>query len=190
MTESRASTESPGVDAAVVATERPSFRAVFDAEHGYVWNTLRRLGVREADLKDQCQEVFIVTSALLPDYDPSRPLRPWLFGIAYRIALRYRALARHRRESFDEVPDRADSAPRADEQVEAAQRRALVLEAIASIELPKRAVFVMTEIDGATTPEIAEALAIPLNTAYSRLRLAREEFAAAVQRIRAQGRLS
>jgi RNA polymerase sigma-70 factor (ECF subfamily) len=60
----------------------------------------------------------------------------------------------------------------------------------ASIELPKRAVFVMTEIDGATTPEIAEALAIPLNTAYSRLRLAREEFAAAVQRIRAQGRLS
>lgn len=189
MTESRASTESPGVDAAVLSTTRPSLRAVFDTEHGYVWNTLRRLGVREADLRDQCQEVFMVIHGLLPDYDPARPLRPWLFGIAYRIALRYRALARHRRESFEEAPDHPDTAPRADEQVEAAERRALVLEAIASIDLQKRAVFVMSEIDGATMPEIAEALAIPLNTAYSRLRLAREEFAVAIHRIRARGRL-
>jgi RNA polymerase sigma-70 factor, ECF subfamily len=190
MTESRASTESPEVDEALVSTGQPSFRAVFDAEHGYVWNTLRRLGVRDADLKDQSQEVFMVIHGLLPDYDPSRPLRPWLFGIAYRIALRYRSLARHRRETFEEAPDRADGTPRADEQLEAAQRRALVLEAIEGIDLPKRAVFVMSEIDGATMPEIAETLAIPLNTAYSRLRLAREEFAAAILRIRARGRLA
>jgi RNA polymerase sigma-70 factor, ECF subfamily len=190
MTESRASTESSRVDADVAASDRPTFRAVFDAEHGYVWNTLRRLGVREADLKDQCQEVFMVIHGLLPDYDPSRPLRPWLFGIAYRIALRHRSLARHRREAFEEVEDRADAAPRADEQIEAAQRRALVLEAIDEIDLPKRAVFVMTEIDGATMPEIADALAIPLNTAYSRLRLARGEFAEAIQRIRARGRIA
>lgn len=180
MTEMAASPESPKV---------VEFRAIFDAEHGYVWNTLRRLGVREADLKDQCQEVFLVIHGLLPDYDPSRPIRPWLFGIAYRIALRYRALARHRREAFEEVDDRADAAPRADEQLEAAQRRAVVLEAVESIDLPRRAVFVMSEIDGATMPEIAETLAIPVNTAYSRLRLAREEFAAAVQRIRAQRRV-
>lgn len=190
MTETARSTESDPVDADVVSAPIPSFRVVFDAEHGYVWNTLRRLGVREADLKDQSQEVFMVIHGLLPDYDPSRPLRPWLFGIAYRIALRYRALARHRREAFEEVDDRADAAPRADEQLEAAQRRAMVLEAIESIDLPKRAVFVMSEIDGATMPEIAEALAVPLNTAYSRLRLAREEFAAAIQRIRAQRRLA
>jgi RNA polymerase sigma-70 factor (ECF subfamily) len=189
MTESGGSTESPRVDADVARSDRPSFRAVFDAEHGYVWNTLRRLGVREADLKDQSQEVFMVIHGLLPDYDPTRPIRPWLFGIAYRIALRYRSLARHRREAFEEVDDRADAAPRADEQIEAAQRRALVLAAIDEIDLPKRAVFVMTEIDGATMPEIAEALAIPLNTAYSRLRLAREEVAGAIQRLRARRRL-
>ena len=175
-------------------TERPaspeSFRTVFEAEHGYVWNTLRRLGVRDADLKDQTQEVFIVVHGLLPDFDASRPIRPWLFGIAYRIALRYRALARHRRESFDEPPEPVDAAPRADEQLELAERRAIVLEAIESIELARRAVFVMIEIDGAAMPEVAEALSIPINTAYSRLRLAREDFAAAVQRLRARRRLT
>ena len=189
MTETPASRESEEVDAEIVSTAQPTFRAVFDAEHGYVWNTLRRLGVREADLKDQSQEVFMVIHGLLADYDASRPLRPWLFGIAYRIALRYRALARHRREAFGEAPDRADSTPSADEQLEAHQRREIVLEAIESIDLTKRAVFLMSEIDGVAMPEIADALGIPVNTAYSRLRLARQEFAAAVQRVRAKGRL-
>jgi RNA polymerase sigma-70 factor (ECF subfamily) len=40
------------------------------------------------------------------------------------------------------------------------------------------------EIDGCAMPEIALALALPLNTAYSRLRLAREQFHAAVRRER------
>lgn len=189
MTETGARPESPHVDAMPVLSV-PSFRAVFDAEHGYVWNTLRRLGVREADLLDQTQEVFVVVHGLLADYDPARPIRPWLFGIAYRIALRYRALARHRREAHGDLPEHADPAPRADEQLEAHERRAIVLEAVEAIELSRRAVFVMSEIDGATMPEIAEALSLPLNTAYSRLRLARQDFTAAVTRIRARRRLA
>ena len=43
---------------------------------------------------------------------------------------------------------------------------------------------VMAELDGATAPEIAEALGIPLNTAYSRLRVARQRFADAARRLR------
>ena len=46
----------------------------------------------------------------------------------------------------------------------------------------KREVFVLAEIEQMTVPEIAEALAINLNTTYSRLRVARAEFEKAVAR--------
>ena len=56
------------------------FRTVFDTQFEYVWHTLRRLGVRDADLKDQTQEVFLVVHQLFDDYDRARPIRPWLVG--------------------------------------------------------------------------------------------------------------
>lgn len=163
-----------------------TFDAVFQREHGYVWNTLRRLGVREADIQDQAQEVFVVVHGLLGDYDPSRPMRPWLFGIAYRIACRYRALARHRRELADDAGgEPVDPAPPADEALAAAEARDLVVRALDGVELGRRAVFVMNVIDERPMPEVAETLGIPLNTAYSRLRLARDEFEKTVKRLRA-----
>ncbi len=51
----------------------------------------------------------------------------------------------------------------------------------------KRAVFVLADLEQMTVPEIAVALQAPLNTVYSRLRLARQEFAAAAARHRARG---
>jgi RNA polymerase sigma-70 factor (ECF subfamily) len=50
----------------------------------------------------------------------------------------------------------------------------------------KREVFVLAELEEMTMPEIAEAIGIPLNTAYSRLRTARQEFNAAYERYAAQ----
>jgi RNA polymerase sigma-70 factor, ECF subfamily len=163
------------------------FRAIFDGELVYVWHTLRRLGVREADLKDLCQEVFLTVHHLMDDFDQERPVRPWLFGIAYRIALRYRALARNAREVLgDEPQEVVDPAPSAEEHLAKRDAERLVQAAIASIELRRRAVFVLHELDGQAIPQVADALSIPLNTAYSRLRLAREEFTSAVQRLTAR----
>jgi RNA polymerase sigma-70 factor (ECF subfamily) len=64
------------------------------------------------------------------------------------------------------------------------QARGLVLEAMEALDLDRRAVFVMHDIDGRPVPEIALALDVPLNTVYSRLRLARETFFARVQKLR------
>jgi RNA polymerase sigma-70 factor (ECF subfamily) len=160
------------------------FRTIFETESEYVWRSLRRLGVRDADLDDVTHDVFVVVFRQLATYDPSRPLRPWLFGIAAKLAANYRRRARPESvppESFDRMADRARGA---DEQIESNQAVALVNETLDALEMDKRAVFVMHEIDGHTVPEISEALDIPLNTAYSRLRLAREEFATALQRVR------
>src|SRR5690349_3401515 len=71
---------------------------IFHTEASYVLASLVRLGVARSDAEDLVNEVFMVVFRRIADYDPARPLRPWLFGIAMRIAMRYRELAHHRRE--------------------------------------------------------------------------------------------
>jgi RNA polymerase sigma-70 factor, ECF subfamily len=164
----------------------PDFTAIFDEEFAYVWRALRRLGVREADLEDVCQEVFIRVHRDLHVYDPARPLRPWLFAFAVRVAADYRKLARHRVEVMDGPHEHSDPAERPDGQVLRREALEAVARAIETIEFDQRAVFVLHEVDGYPIPDVAAALGIPLNTAYSRLRLARETFGEAARRIRAQ----
>lgn len=163
----------------------PGFRDVFETEFSYVHHTLCRLGVRQRDLEDLTHDVFVAVHRGLPEYDPTRPLRPWLFGIAFRVASDYRRRARYAREIPGEPrAEPVDGAPPADEQLASEQTRRLVLEALDDVELDRRAVLILHDIDGRAMPEIAQALSIPLNTGYSRLRLAREQFKAAVHRLR------
>lgn len=170
--------------AAPAKAETLSLETVFRAHGAFVANTLRRFGVSQSDVSDQLQEVFLVVHGLRSDYDPARPLRPWLFGITYRVAARYRQKKGRGIVADLELDDRAeDPTPLADVRMESKEAQALVLEALERIELSRRAVFIMVEIDGEPIPEIAAALQIPLNTAYSRLRLAREDFARAVRRL-------
>jgi len=162
------------VTAAAIA-KRPEFRDVFERELGFVYNSLRRLGIRSAELPDATQEVFATVAAVLGDYDPSRPLRPWLFGISYRVGMRYLDVAHRRREVPSEMPEAPDSSPGADAAVERKEARDLAREALSRVEPSRRAVLVLAHFEGMSVPEIAETLQIPVNTAYSRLHRAREE---------------
>jgi RNA polymerase sigma-70 factor (ECF subfamily) len=172
----------------VAAVERPVFRALFLAHASYVANSLRRLGVRERDLEDVTHDVFISVYRHFEDFDPTRPVKPWLFGFAAKIALGYRRRAGYARETLSERIEGIDEGPAADEQIAAQEKRDLVVAALASVHEERRPVLVMHDIDGIAMPDIVSVLAIPLNTGYSRLRLARAEFAQAVQRIRARRR--
>jgi len=158
--------------------------AVFDEHFDYVWGTLRRLGVRDADLEDLVHEVFLKIHARSADYDPTRPIRPWLFGFAYRVAADYRRLARHRLEVLHVPIEIADPQTRADERLAEGEDRALLMAALDTVDIDRRAVLVLHDIDGVPIPEVAAALGVPLNTAYSRLRIARGEFTAAAKRLR------
>jgi RNA polymerase sigma-70 factor (ECF subfamily) len=171
------------------APVRPDFRSLFDAEFDYVWHVLRRLGVRPCDLEDVTHDVFLAVYRHLQDYDPVRPLRPWLFGFAFRTASDYRKLGRHRRERLGEPAEEKDPAPSALDRAVAGELAGIAIDALDALELDRRAVFILHELDECPMPEIATALGIPLNTAYSRLRLARADLRAAVRRLRARGDL-
>jgi RNA polymerase sigma-70 factor (ECF subfamily) len=168
----------PGVRA------RPSFRAIFDAELATVWHVLRRLGVHSRDLEDQVHETFVIVHRKLGDYDPGRPLRPWLVGIAYRCAADYRKLTRHTRELFADVGDPVDGAPSADDQLADGERRMLLHRALATLVPEQREAVVLHDIEELAMPDIAALVGVPLATAYSRLRLGRAELGKAAHRLR------
>ena len=172
----------------------PDFPTLYRSEFAYVWKTLRRLGAPARDMEDLAHDLFVVVHRHLAEYDPRRPLRPWLFGIAVRVLSDYRRTFRNSRELLvrrapageaGEAREAIDGAPPADERLADAQARALLMTALDELPLDRRAVLVMHDLDGVGVPEIATALEVPLNTAYSRLRLARADLAAAVRRPRA-----
>jgi RNA polymerase sigma-70 factor, ECF subfamily len=167
---------------------RPSFQDVFQAHSQYVWVTLRRLGARPAELEDLTHDVFIQVLRHLDEYDPERPMRPWLFAFAFRVAAEDRRRVRRRPEVAADLGQAPDFKPGPVEELLQQERRELARAAIDEVELNRRAVFILHELDGFAIPEVAKSLAIPLATAYSRLRLAREDFALITRRLRTRQR--
>ena len=151
----------------------PQFEQIYEAQFSYVWNSLRKMGISERNLEDVCHEVFVVAYRNLADYDTDRPVQPWLYGIAFRVASDWREKASHAREKLTD-PDSPSEPPTALKDLSAEQARQVVMDAVQHIDPERRAVFVLNRLDGHAMPEVAEALSIPTNTAYSRLRSAKK----------------
>jgi len=193
----------PGVDAAATATLfgpmtlhnassarsrtiAMDFTTVYDEHFAFVWRSLRRLGVPDRLLDDAAQDVFIVVHRRLDGFEGRSSIKSWLFGIARRVAHdhRRRVGRKERTEELRETTaDPRGATPAHD--AERAEAVRVLHEILAGLDDDKREVFVLAELEQMTVPEIAEAIGINLNTAYSRLRAARLAFDAAVQRRRA-----
>lgn len=166
-----------------------SFDSIYEAYFDFVWKNLRRLGVEESSVDDAAHDVFIVVHRQLSRFD-GRSHKSWLFAIAQRVAWHYRrSHARRRTDPLEDHAPIADSATSPDVCHDQRQASALVQQLLEQLPDDRRAVFVLSELEQMTMPQIAQVLAIPLNTAYSRLRLARRDFSAALHRLeqRTQG---
>ena len=168
-------------------SSRLDFSAVFEQELGYVWNSLRRLGVPPRDIEDLAHDVFLKVFRRFDRYEPGRPIRPWLFGFAARVASDYRRRACNRREILESTAEPCDPLPTALEHLVNLEALRMAEAALQRIDLAPRAVFILHELDGCPIPEAAQVLGIPVPTAYSRLRLARKQFSAALRRLSRRG---
>ena len=176
-------TSSGEVDAKQDGTNSLSedFRRIFDSEFGYVCRGLRRLGVRDSDMKDVAQELFMTLLGQLDRYDRQRPLRPWLFSFAVRFAANYRRLARNQGHHGDQ-----DGRPTPSQHADL-EARDLVLRALAGLDFDRRVAVVMHDMEGFEAPEIARELGVPLNTVYSRIRLGRADLRTKVTELQGKG---
>ena len=157
----------------------PAFAELFRAHHDFVWRILRRFGVDEATLDDRVQDVFLVVYRRWADLDPATPPRSWLYGIARRVAADQHRGDRRRERRLAAVPEPAPPAP-PDAHLAEGEAAAFLESFLATLDEDKRAVFVLADLEGLTAPEIAAAVGANLNTVYSRLRLARQRFTAAI----------
>ncbi len=153
-----------------------------------MWTTLRRLGARPSELDDLTHDVFVQVLRHLDEYDQARPIKPWLFGFAFRIASEDRRRVRRRPELVVDTLEAVDLGPTPVEHLLAQERRELAWAVLSELELDQRAVFILHELDGCPIPEVAAGLGIPVPTAYSRLRLARADFNRIARRLRSRQR--
>jgi RNA polymerase sigma-70 factor (ECF subfamily) len=149
------------------------FEAVYRAEFNYVWHVMQSLGVDERDIEDLAHDVFLRVFHALQRFDPTRPMRPWLFGIAFRVVTNFRRLARHRRE----YPGARTDPPHPDSTAEAVvAARELIFRGMDGLDPEHRAVFVMHDLLGHSMKDASAALEVPLSTLYERLGCARAQF--------------
>lgn len=166
-----------------------TFQAVYEKHFDFVWAMTRRFGIPAESMDDVVQEVFMVVHAKLHTLHSPESARSWLYGITRRTASGHRrkltgdrfatGVAVDELAALDGLFSPADIA----EQNDRVRHLRTLLQ---NIEPTKREVFVMAELEGFTCPEIAEALEVPLNTVYSRLRHAREAFENALTRLQAR----
>ena len=179
-------------------TIKPDFAVVYREQRDYIWRSLRRMAIPGRYLEDVAHDVLLVVHQKLDVYDPNRPIKPWLFAICFRVASDWRRKAANTRERLSDgdppgeqgeigTEGPAMDGHGAERALETKRARSLVMQALSTMAEDRRAVFILHEIDGETVPVIADALNIPLNTAYSRLRLSRKDFSQLVSRLRRQG---
>jgi RNA polymerase sigma-70 factor (ECF subfamily) len=177
---------SPRLDLALASPEAapavapPRFEQVYEATFDFVWRSLRRLGVPEAALDDAAQDVFVVVHRRLPEFAGRSSLKTWVFGIAQHVASDHRRLLRRKGGHEQLDPTMPDAAPDPAELTARAEAVRELDRVLAALDEDKRAVFILAELEQLTAPEIAEAVGVPLNTVYSRLRAARRAFEAAL----------
>jgi RNA polymerase sigma factor (sigma-70 family) len=141
------------------------FRAVYRAHYGFVWHALHRFGVAPPVVDDAVQDVFVVAYRRRASYRGPSP-RPWLYGIARRIASNYRRSTR-RRIQRDQALPRSTRPPVDDgtrETLEGLERY------LAGLRSEDRELFVLSELEGMTGPELAAVTGRNVQTLYTRVR--------------------
>lgn len=163
--------------------EIPSFDEVYVEHVALVWRTLRAFGVSDAQLEDATQDAFVVVHRRLPEWEGRAAITTWLFAIARRVASQYRRKRGTELERNQPLDDQPELAGAADTfaALSRAQAAATVMQALDALDEDKRVVFALVELEQMSVPDVARMLELNLNTAYSRLRLARQAFELAVR---------
>jgi len=147
------------------------------------------MGVPEEGIDDVVQEIFVVVHARLHTVERPASLRSWLYGVVRRTVSTYHRARQTRTAREFAQPTLDDNAsPMQPSPLDLAvlnDEVKLLWRLLGDLDARKREVLVLAELEQMTMPEIADAIGIPLNTAYSRLRAAREEFNEAYLRYRA-----
>lgn len=155
---------------------RLDFDQIYERHFGFVWRVLRTLGLRPAAVEDAAQDVFVVVHRRLAEFEGRSDIRTWLFRIAKWVVVTERRRARTKPEH--ELVDEELRDDKEDPFENAARSEAVrtIERILTQMDPEKRIAFLLLEIEEMKANEVADLLELNVNTVYSRLRLAREQF--------------
>ena len=162
--------------ARLVAGEDRAFRELYDAHSGDVFRLARRFVHSDAEAADVVQEVFVSAFRYIGRFRGQSRLRTWLYRITVNRALKRRRWWTRRREVPDDPLERHALGQVPPDRL-AADREALkvVEKLLERIEVRKRMVLMLHELEGLDTKQIAEVMNCPRSTVLTRLSRARAE---------------
>lgn len=160
---------------------RPTLDALYRAHADFVWRAVLRMGIPDAQAEDAVHEVFLVARRKLPEFRGDAAPTTWLYALTRGVCANLRRAHDRAKRRLQRVPPPA-AAPDPEDAATRANAAELVARFLAELPDAQREVFVLSDIEGMVGPDVAEALDIPLGTAYSRLRLARKRLEAFAQR--------
>jgi RNA polymerase sigma factor (sigma-70 family) len=149
----------------------------FQAE---VFGLCVRLLRHRHDAEDVAQEVFLRVFRSLDRWDPQRPLKPWVMGIAVNRCRTWLSKRSRRPEPVDYLQDTAPGRP-ADDSAELVSE---IQAAVADLRPDYQTVFVLFHEQGLPYEDIADALQRPVGTIKTWLHRARLEV---LERLRRRG---
>ena len=164
------------------------FERIYEQSFALIWRAARRLGIDPGDTDDVVQEVFVVAHRKLPEFEGRAQVKTWLFQILVRVVHRYfrtqkRKPGHRPSATVEDLGALTDTQSRSPvEAVERAEAVRILDELLGQMDEDKREVFVLAEVELMSVVEIADVLGTNLNTVYSRLRAARQEFQRALSR--------
>lgn len=175
---------SPALDQSEAEGPRPAldFRALYAEHFGFVWRCLRSLGIAPDALDDATQEVFLTVYRRLSDFRGDSTPRTWIYGILRNVAANQRRSSRRRGDETLLSTHVTSLAPGPLDDLQDRQAAEFTAQFLLGLDEKKRQVFALAMLEELPIPEVAAALGINLNTAYTRLRAARSEFHRALAR--------
>lgn len=165
-----------------------TFAALYSEHFAFVWRNLRRLGVPESGLRDAAQDVFLVVHRRLTEFEGRGTIQAWLYSILRRVAADHRRRGRRKdlgdHEQAEAIADASDPGP--EDRAARGEELQLLLQLLNELDEDKRDILVLVDLEGMAVPQAAEAVSCNLNTAYSRLRAARQQMQEGLERHRAE----
>lgn len=168
--------------AADVVGDPPDLQELFHQHLDFVWRIARTAGLPPDDADDVAQEVFLVVHRRLHTFQAGRSMRAWLWGITRNVALQH-LRAHTRREHYQSAAPPPPPIRDPDVSYELRQAAELMQQFLDRLDVDKCIVFMLADVEGLTAAEIADALAIPIGTVFSRLRAARLKLDEYTQRL-------
>lgn len=173
--------------ATTTATQPFSFDALYRELFAFVWRILRSLGVPAASLDDAAQDVFLVVHRQLNGFEQRASPRTWIFAIASNVASNYRRREQRKGGLLPIEPTVASQHPDPEGELRRAQAWEFLSQFLETLDESKRAVFILTQLEGVSAVEVSDALKVPVNTVYTRLHHARSAFREALAARDAKG---